>query len=436
MVNEFRKFLDELNEQRWFYCLRCLVRSLITYGILALLSGIVLVLMKEPEDPAAMSAYYVFCLAAHVLIANTVIRAFKMFDTKTRREALSSGGEYLGRAKELKSAATRPEFIIETLVFILLPFAGYLLAHKRIVDLFFASKDLEYETARIVGAAMMIPVYLILNVLATSWARKYWKVLRNHEDPTAPSTMRKIKSWWYSDPDKSNLQLKDRMPESIVDTLGTLKQLFLGAFLYIFGFSILSPITAAFGGSAKAKLKMTVILLCSALVIAAVLFVILFVPKYVRAFFVRKKFIKRFKKVCKNGNFSVTDIKHPYLSVFKSTTDFDFTVTQNGVTYDCKLMSCLGRGATASFMEDGYLLRTRIIKFMRQELFRFESKTYYQFESKNKKILILCPIPKNVTVCKGGRLHIIDVGDNVYGYKFFNGQGFINALERECIDRF
>ena len=150
----------------------------------------------------------------------------------------------------------------------------------------------------------------------------------------------------------------------------------------------------------------------------------------------RKNFISKLKKLACESNFTVSNIQKPYLSVFKRTNGISFTITANQKSYDCKLISGKRKNIPIIFTNQGFLLFRRIIRLGKSELFSIYSKYDYQFESDAKKCLIITYIPKNCYFKDfSGRMRKIDTGEKIGEYTVFSAGGFLNALERGCLDR-
>ena len=150
----------------------------------------------------------------------------------------------------------------------------------------------------------------------------------------------------------------------------------------------------------------------------------------------RQKFISKLKKLAVQSDFTVSDIQKPYLSVFKRTNGISFTVTANQKSYDCKLISGKRKNIPIIFTDQGFLLFRRIIRLGKSELFSIYSKYDYQFESDTKKCLIITYIPKNCYFKNlSGQMRKIDTGEKIGEYTVFSAGGFLNALERDCLDR-
>ena len=150
----------------------------------------------------------------------------------------------------------------------------------------------------------------------------------------------------------------------------------------------------------------------------------------------RQKFISKLKKLAAQSDFTVSDIQKPYLSVFKRTNGISFTVTANQKSYDCKLISGKRKNIPIIFTDQGFLLFRRIIRLGKSELFSIYSKYDYRFESDTKKCLIITYIPKNCYFKNlSGQMRKIDTGEKIGEYTVFSAGGFLNALERDCLDR-
>jgi hypothetical protein len=68
------------------------------------------------------------------------------------------------------------------------------------------------------------------------------------------------------------------------------------------------------------------------------------------------------------------------------------------------------------------------------EIFRYVKKFNFGYKSENDKIIIVIPVPKFMQMNKSGKIFDIDNGEVIGEYRMFAGTGFINALDRECVD--
>lgn len=193
---------------------------------------------------------------------------------------------------------------------------------------------------------------------------------------------------------------------------------------------------------------------------------LLYLWRYPRAFLIRRKFLKKLRARCKACGFELSDIKRPYASILRMRDGLSFTVTANGKRYACKMLAGLARHNAMSLSPDGVAHVIHVIGlrigarhaagmratfffardgksdqmlharwFQHLELFRFTTKTDFSFESDTQKILIVNPVPFALFAGTEQRACPIDNGDTVGDYKIFAGTAFLNALERDCVDK-
>lgn len=178
------------------------------------------------------------------------------------------------------------------------------------------------------------------------------------------------------------------------------------------------------------------------------LFVVSFSFPVLRAFFIRFNFIRKLKKAAKIHGYKISEIKHPYVSLFTDHDESSFTANANGKTYTCKLLSGMIYSNPMYFGENGKgtivnSLRLRVFLFggrlghigwhNTDEFARFETHFTYNFEGEGKKVLIVCPTPHTIYATGYGENKRLDVADVIWGYTLMTGTAFINALERDCI---
>lgn len=158
----------------------------------------------------------------------------------------------------------------------------------------------------------------------------------------------------------------------------------------------------------------------------------------VRGLVKRKAFIKQLKRACKDKGYTLSDIKVPYSSLFSPYAGESFSVKTDRKTYSCKLMCGMRKNVPMLLYENGTgeYIHTLSIgrKGARIEIFRYVKKFNFGYDSENDKVLIVVPVPRFVQMNKAGKIFEMDNGEVIGDYKLFAGTGFINALERECID--
>ena len=185
--------------------------------------------------------------------------------------------------------------------------------------------------------------------------------------------------------------------------------------------------------------------------------------KLLRALRIRYAFLQNLRKRCEKNGFILSEIKRPYRSLLRLKEGPDFTVTANGKRYDCRLLAGLSRGSAMALSPDGiafviHVIGLRILPrrqmhtsaeffggtrhalgghawYTHMELFRFTTKSDFSFSGAGKKILIVNPVPYALFAGTECAAAPIDNGEHVGDYTVFAGTAFLNALERDCIDR-
>ena len=156
---------------------------------------------------------------------------------------------------------------------------------------------------------------------------------------------------------------------------------------------------------------------------------------YFRALRHRRRFIRRLQKLCHDEHYELSNIKHPYLSLFFTSEDANFTVFAHGKIYECRILGSVKRSNAMHLSPEGVCSHAFAFVLRRVEFFRIERNTDYRFESQYKKVLIITPVPKKLFSTFDRISFELDNGDRVGEYTIFSGGGFLGALERDCVDR-
>ncbi len=299
--------------------------------------------------------------------------------------------------------------------------------------------------ARIKVLAITLPILFIIYIFAHLSAMNYW----NKE---GRKTREKYK-------DLSEKEIKERKKseksERIRFKLTLIFSYFLGSMVLIFVipslFISISPILMLF-------LDIRVFLIALLVVFFPWIF------RNTRAFFKRWKFIRTLKKLCRERKYRLSKIRSPYLSLFKPHEGEDFSVYIQKRRYACKLITCKKRSQPIYIMPDGKAAFLVKVRFLRLVLFSYTKSFDFGYEADCKKVVIINPIPQRVllpraefsdlmdeqSVLTGKSGHRIfaanvsnrysdsvelDNGDIVGGYELYSATAFLNALERDCIDK-
>jgi len=177
--------------------------------------------------------------------------------------------------------------------------------------------------------------------------------------------------------------------------------------------------------------------------------VLLFAVRYIKAFFRRRKFLRKFRKFCKKNKFRLENEVNMIRSVFKDHEGANFVIDAYGKRYACKLVASKNKMNPMYFTEKGelYEVKNKSFTFLTSakgmgaamlssmSISKKATVSSFAFESQYPKIVIVNPIPTRIFAGHPDHSMQIDVGSKVGDYRIYNASGFINALERNCLDR-
>ncbi len=169
--------------------------------------------------------------------------------------------------------------------------------------------------------------------------------------------------------------------------------------------------------------------------LAALLLLLPFCYCFLRAVHIRRRFLKKLRRLCRERGFHLSRLRRPYRSLLRLREEISFTLQTGQKTYDCKLFCSLRRHCPLYFAEDGTVVCRHSLRFRRIELFSYSTSFRFDFESSATKICLVAPVPKELFAGNTVRNRPIDTGTVVGDYRIFNSTGFLNALARDCVDR-
>jgi hypothetical protein len=214
-------------------------------------------------------------------------------------------------------------------------------------------------------------------------------------------------------------------------------------------FGMLLPIILIMFASVFALL---ILFLTSVGVLAIIGLVLSF--NYLGALRKRHKLFKSLKKLCEQNGYKLEELTHPYLSIFRETDGYTFSLYANGQTFYARVISCINRSNYMIFDTQGKFTRVKLFRiplprmgvarggFVQginrgsgedRELFRITSEVDYTFEANGKKILILNPPAKFVKISHLGTAKDADNGDHVGEYSIYSSGAFLRALDRNAV---
>ena len=156
---------------------------------------------------------------------------------------------------------------------------------------------------------------------------------------------------------------------------------------------------------------------------------------YFRAWRKRRVFFKKLRQICGEKQYTLSPVKHPYLSAIRFAEGESFSIQTPKGRYSCKLIGGVRRLVPMVLQANGEGCFVHALKMRGCEILRHESVFTFGYSSEDKKILIVSPVPKKVIQRDRGRTHTMDNGDYVGDFRMYTATAFLNALEREVLDR-
>ena len=343
------------------------------------------------DDLLSPRALHIFFLAFFVLIINSLMLATYRKNKSVQEEFFARGvkKDFLSRAKfTVCTWDFCVEIICVTVLSVLLP-SSFLFGFEAISP-----------GSRSLTLLIILPIIYVLNFVGRMDYQKYWRA-GSKENTTEQ---------------KRNTVIKD---------------IALVALIYVGGgmclpwlFPILMMLWQLGGG----MLFVWIVLALIGIVLLTLLFFV------IRGISKRKAFLKKLKSYCKDNALTISEIKKPYLSMFLAQNGSDFTVEKNGRKYECKLIANFFPMSLIIFYGNGNGIHQHTVRLFRTDLFHFMSGFKFGFDSDNKKILIIVPIPRRFYVSANNTSpRQADTGEKLGEYTIYNATGFLGALDRDCL---
>ena len=340
---------------------------------------------------------------------------FVLYDPTARRRFCHEPPKETSIFSEWKFALCSYEFLSEIIVLAILPLFWGTAYFLYPLATFFGELDFSRSEIWELYLLTVLPIMAAINLFMRVRTRRYWRTLDEEE------------------------AMGKRF-----DILSIL----LLVILIIFGLGFLA-------GFYFAALVLLIQILFMPGVLVTILGVVFFccLLFYIRAFRIRFRFLRKLKKVCKEEGVALSKISHPYRSIFfKKSNAYEFTVKMNEKIYACKMISAVFKSVPMIFCDkdSGYFKFG--IQVRKNDLFTFRSWFTHGFEAPeaDQKILIVNPVPhvmkaiqlytafssENTSfVTEGKYERMLDNASIVYGATVFSGNGFLNAVNRNCLDK-
>ena len=149
----------------------------------------------------------------------------------------------------------------------------------------------------------------------------------------------------------------------------------------------------------------------------------------------RRRLLRRLRKFCQENAYELLNVKQCIRTLFFPCVGANFTLKKDGVQYDCRLISSMGRHSPLLFREEGTVTCTHVLRLFSLNLFHYDFTYDYQFEGTGMKILILLPSPIEVFVSGYGVTQLAFSGSRIADCIIYGGTDFLNALERNVVGR-
>lgn len=362
------------------------------------------VLTYDPFDGpyTADSLTVAICLILLLPLFFSLVRITTVYDRPSRETFYASPLD--GFKEKLLFWLRQRQFWIEAVAFAVL----YLLLPIKwtsavLVQVF--CKGNTASSAKMGLLAVYLPVLFLLHLAARLSAMQVWTAVRQGKDV----------SKWQLDTKKA---MKGKIASLTFVCGGG------GCIL-----SILLPILPRLLPFAKEALTTSAAVFFAVLLLSPTAFRIL------RAFRKRRAFLKRFLSICKEKGYDASEIRYPFRSLFFLYRGESFRVTVSGKDYACKLLCAKNRLTPLALYANGNCQFARSVRFLNVELFQYDRVGYFGYEADCQKILILNPVPNRVVKFDAGKAFQLDNGDSVGAYKIYTATAFLNAMERDVLDR-
>ncbi len=417
------------------YVLRGIGISLVTLIIKLCASFVIFVMYTGTRGDFSFVPEWVvhlIILIGTVLIYGSVSRMFALYDKDVMRRLLKMKPKKVTIKKAVPLILHSPEFLTETASCTLFAVvASFFDAYYEIPGVFRYTGAPEWLIP-ILPTLLIIPIFFLVG----AWQK--YEVMRR---------------WHWLD-HIGNISSLDSIPRLIFNAL-----LIILAYIAVYPFApmILMAYLSVFGIFGAFFDGMTVI---GIIAVIASVFLLIFLFTMLHAIRIRKKLLKKLRKVCLSSGYELSPISRPYASLFKPTSECNFTLKKDGKTYSCRFVGSYLHRAPMYFVSDKHAFY----------LHRFGTKNHhfdvmrefeYNFEGEGDKIIILNPVPKrayatqstyvdshwydddklasvigskNKKATDGARK--LEPGDKIWGYVIYNTSSFIGAIDRGCLGRY
>ena len=158
---------------------------------------------------------------------------------------------------------------------------------------------------------------------------------------------------------------------------------------------------------------------------------------HIRALKKRNDFIKKFRVLCEEKGFELSEIKHKFSFIFGRKSGANFTVSAHGKTYSCKFIGAKIFGTPIIFKPCGDGCFHYIFKMRGTPIINKRAYFEYGFEAdeNERKILICSPLPIKMSLEEKGHSLTLSSGSPLWEYKVFGASNFLRCLEWDALEK-
>ena len=415
-------------------------------------SGYLLDELNLPIQPV-----YALSTLSLVLCLYSLTRAFELYDLDARRTFLSLADNRYSLIKDLKitlAGALSLKFYVSVSVMVLLAaILPYQIGYNYLMVSINGLLNLSSGWLYVIKIIVVCPLILFTVLLAKTSAHKWWIVARTGE--------------------------REKLDALKMPNIRLFLEVLKITAIYTVAFYVFPPVIMLL-----VSLALTVGLFTTQPWIIPVVLVLLVVPRAVRSIILlckRARFYKRLRKSALACGYSVNRIRRPVISVLFPTSGATLTIEGNGKKYVVKLLSSASRRKPVFINTSGFFTVKHTVSLIKISLFHIMRDIDYAFESDGVKICIFTPMPRKLfvnygrtdtayddgdggavptviamraAISSGGKSSVrsvhgpgyisdvdrgiikpFETGERVGEYKFFTPNGFISALDNNCVER-
>ncbi len=172
----------------------------------------------------------------------------------------------------------------------------------------------------------------------------------------------------------------------------------------------------------------------TSVIIVLVLILIVWGIRVLRGISRRKRFIKRLLEISETEGYAVSKIKTPYRSFVTSKNHCSFTLTIDGESFDCLMISTLWYRTALIFTSPTDAHYAHVIGSETRN-FTIRHRIEFYHRNEGEKIVIVDPVPKNVFVSEDNKQRRVNCTDTIWNISVHDADSFIGCAERRCLNK-